>query len=837
MNRGPGTHGASPGGRSGLVIERREFLKLLGVAAATAGFGGCGPNWRVPDRMVELALRGPGLEAWRHTVCGLCEGGCGLAVRTVDGIPVGVKGSPRHPLNRGGLCPVGQSALEVLYSPARLREPLRRGEDGRLHPVSWDAALDELAARLTALSGAGNGRRIALLSGEPSLVFDQLVHRLFHAIGSSNVARVHDGSALPYYLAQGLAEPPGFDLAGTDLVLSFGLDLFEDGPAPVHAMAATIGSRAAGERAAFLHVGTRLSPSASKAEDYVIVRPGTHGAFALGVAHVLVREGDFDRAFVAEHTAGFEDWTDEGGRSRLGFRRLLLERYYPDRAAQLCGCEPDRIIAVARRFGRATRPLAVAGGDAAAGSNATETVRAVHALNALAGAFDRPGGVVLAPRVPFKALPPLPETPGEISLFAADGSAGAFGVDPVAALVERGVEGPEAIEALLVVGADPVHAGPLGGRLREAMARIPMTVALTPFLDATAAGADLVLPTPSFLETWSDATTPATVGISVVGLGAPVIEPLFDSRHPGDALLDLARRIGPPAADALPWQTYADYLRERIDGLWVSGQGSAISGSFEESWVHFLEERGWRFLEHDDPQGFWDDLVREGGWWNPVRERGDWDRLLPTPSGRFEFFSTALERRLREIGAAAGADDDEALERGCAVLDLDASGDEACLPHFEPPREMGEGEVVLLPFRPITARGRLGVTSPMVMEMFGYAVLSGWETSVELVPETAEELAVADGDRVAVETERGAIEAVVRVRPGAAPGAAHVAVGLGQRSPSDDAEIVGANPMTVLEPIADPLSGRLSTVSSRARLRLVRRRAHGGPAPLVGEEA
>jgi len=817
-----------------VTIERREFLSLLGAAVAGAGVAGCGPDWMVPSRMLEVAQRGPGIESWRASVCGLCEGGCGLSIRTVDGIPVGVKGNPRHPLNRGGICPVGQAALEVLYSPARLRDPLRRGEDGNFYAVSWDAALDELTARLGDLHAAARGGGIALLSGEPSRLFHELAGLFLHALGSPHLGRSSAIPTVPYFLSQGLSEPPAVDLAGADLVLSFGLDVFEDGPAPVHAMAAMIGSREGGERATLLHVGTRLSPSAAKADERVTVRPGTHGAFALGVAHVLVREGSYDRRFVAEHTAGFEDWTDDRGRSRLGFRRLLLERYYPDRVARICGCGPDRIISIARRFGRASAPVAVSGGDAVASSNATATVVAIHALNALVGAFDRPGGVVLAPRTPFKKLAPPPRPVAGTSLFAYPGEASGFGVDPVAALIERASDETDPLELLLVVGADPVHASPLGDRLREAMARIPVTVALTPLLDETAAAADLVLPTPCFLETWTDATTPATVGISVLGLGAPVLEPLFDSRHPGDLLLDLAARLGAPVSDALPWASYSDYLKDRIEGLWVSGQGSAISGSFEESWVQFLEQRGWRFLEHNELEEFWDDLVREGGWWNPVRERGDWSRLFPNASGRYHFFSPALEQRLIQIGGAEGEPDlGDALDRGCVRLGLGVSGEEACLPHFEPPRETGDGELLLVPFRPSTARGRLGATSPMVLEMFGYPVLTGWETWLELVPETADELDLGDGDRVSVETARGAVEAIVRVRPGSSAGVAHVALGLGRRAPTSPTETIGSNPLALIEPAVDPLGGMLSTGSSRVRLRLLRRRPHGGPAPYV----
>ena len=120
----------------------------------------------------------------------------------------------------------------------------------------------------------------------------------------------------------GIGQVPGFDLGKADLVMSFGLDLFEDGSAPLHAISSVVGSRATEERAALLYAGTRLSSGSSKAEIYVPIEPGTHGALALGVAHVLVREGNYDKAFVAEHTFGFDDWGDDRGRERLGFRRL-----------------------------------------------------------------------------------------------------------------------------------------------------------------------------------------------------------------------------------------------------------------------------------------------------------------------------------------------------------------------------------------------------------------------------------------------------------------------------------------------------------------------------------
>lgn len=822
-------------GDTSVFIPRREFLRMLGVVAGAAGLSACEQEWLVPARLVDLALQGPGKETFQNTICGLCEGGCGITVRLVDGVPVGLRGNPRHPLNRGGMCPVGQAGLEVLFSPGRLRNPLRREGDD-FGNASWANAIDTIGAGIRALHQQGAGHRLAILTGEPGLLLHDLTLQFARALGSANVARTGAAPTAGYALTQGLQDPPGFDLEGSDVVISFGLDLYEDGPAPLHVVASTVGARSGNGRAALLHVGTRLSPSASKAELHVPVRPGTHAAFALGVAHVLVREGNVDHRFLDDHTFGYRDWTDESGRARLGFRRYLLENYYPDRAARLCGCEPSVIVRVARRLAEADRPVALSGGEVATSDNATYTTMAVHALNALLGSFDRRGGVVVAPPIPLRPLPPGPE-PHQPSCFAPRDAS--LGKDPIAALAEGVLDGSYPIDLLIVMNADPVQESPYGERLALAMERIETVVVCAPVFNETAAHASWVLPTPTYLESWHDHTTPPGVPFSVLGLGQPVVDPLFDTRHPGDILLGLASTQA-QVTDTLSWRDFAEYLRERLEGLVVSGQGSVISGSFEESWVHFLEERGWRFLEHDDVESFWEDLARESGWWNPVRTRGDWARMFPTPSGRFEFFSRRLERTLREIGSADGElspDSRAALDAGIAALGLTVQGDEACLPHFEPPRPITEGDLWLVPFRPITARGRLGVQSPMLMEMFGHTVVSGWQTWAEIAPDTARELDLHDGDTVLVESERASIEAPLCVHPGAVPGVVHVAVGLGRREGEGVARAIGANPLEIVRSAPDPFSGAASLCSTRVRLRLVRRRPHGGPPPMHGGHA
>jgi anaerobic selenocysteine-containing dehydrogenase len=756
-------------------------------------------------------------------------------------MPVGLKGNPHHPLNRGGLCPVGQAGLEVLYAPERIHGPQRRTQQGAFEEVSWDSVLGEIASRLRELRSNNSGNRIAFLVDTQGPLLRELIEHLAHGLGSLNVADSHVDSPLPYRLTQGIDDPPAYDLARADVVLSFGLDLYEDGPSPVHAISAMIGTRSLQERATLLHAGTRLSPTAAKASEHLVILPSSHAALALGIAHVLVREGKYDRRFVEEHTFGFDDWRDEEGQLRLGFRRLLLERYYPDRAAQLCGCEPARVIRMARRFAAASRPVAVAGGEALSGSSATWTAMAVHALNALVGAFDRAGGVAWPTPIPFTPLAPLAEARAVAAdvFSVTEPRSAALGVDPVEAIADGVLDETHPIDVLFVVNANPLYESPAARRLQQAFERIPMVVAIAPFRNETAARADFILPSHVFLESWQESSAPATVPTSTLGLAHPVIEPLFDTRHPGDVMLELARRVGGPMAEGMPWSDYVEYLKYRVEGLQVSGQGAVLSGSFAASWVRFLEERGWRFLEHTDFKEFWQDCVREAGWWNPVLARADWSRLFQTPSGRFEFFSQELEKHLVEVGGAleGSTTKNARMQRGMSALGLEADVDEVCMPHYEPPADSGEGDVTLLPFRPVTARGRFAAVSPMLLEMFGYHILSGWESWAEIAPTTAHELGVEDGDRIALESDQGGMEAVVHVHPGAAPGVVHAPLGLGHQEMNSVARGIGANPIKVLVAARDPLSGNLSAAPTRVRVRLVRRREHGGPAPLEGGHA
>jgi anaerobic selenocysteine-containing dehydrogenase len=155
------------------IVSRRKFLKVTGltVGGLTAGPLLFSELMAVPDELLEKTNNGSGVETWINTVCRQCPGGCGIKVRRIDGIPVYIKGNPIFPVNRGGVCAMAHSSMEVLFNPDRIRNPLKQvGTKGRNNWQSetWDVALESLNQRLKNLFSKNQANKIAILNGSDS---------------------------------------------------------------------------------------------------------------------------------------------------------------------------------------------------------------------------------------------------------------------------------------------------------------------------------------------------------------------------------------------------------------------------------------------------------------------------------------------------------------------------------------------------------------------------------------------------------------------------------------------------------------------------------------------
>lgn len=474
-------------------LDRRRFLKVLGVSSAGAAvLSGCSTEKveKLVPYLVQSEDQVPGVATWYASTCTECAAGCGLHVRTREGRAVKLEGNPEHPVNRGKLCALGQSGLQALYNPARMQGPMVR-KGGAFEPIKWDDAIALLAQQLAA---AGSGFRV--LSGGTRGTLTSLLQDVAATAGGKLV-RWQPFGGEPQREANrrifGRDELASHEFGKAQFILSFGADFLETWGTPIaqaRGFAESHGYRD-GRMAKHVYISPRASLTGLNADVWHGVTPGSEVTLALALA-----------AIVAERR-GVSD-------SSL---RAALSGHTVESAAKATGLSADVITHLAEEFAAAAPSLAVAGGIGAQYDNAADLCAAVNLLNHAAGNI---GQTVL-----FGAAPDV-----------GDGHAA------LAALQQEMTAGT--VKALLVHDANPVYALPRTAAFAEAFAKVPFKVSTALVFDETAAQCDLILPSLHALERFDDVMPRA----GVHGLCQPVMEPVFDGRHPGDVLLQAARKAG-----------------------------------------------------------------------------------------------------------------------------------------------------------------------------------------------------------------------------------------------------------------------------------------------------
>lgn len=771
-------------------LSRRSFLKLTGVTAATVA-AAAGTRTLLDSSATpgsgRVARAAAALEEKRvRTACALCPSGCGLEVRVVDGRAVKVEGSAIHPVNQGVCCLRGQASLEMLYSPERIERPLIRNapktfevsETSKVsttppfREASWDEALALVAGKLAELHNAGQAHTVAFLHGDTRGSMRATIERFMAYYGSPNAihleGRGEHAARLAIFLSQGINGYPAYDLNNANYVMAFGGNTLESNRHVISALAAVaFMRRGRPQRGKFVAVHPRLSLTGVKADEWVPIRPGTYAALALGMANVIINSGLYDADFVRDYTFGFEDFTDAAGVAHLGFKRLVLERYPLDRAEFITGVPAATIARLAGEF--ATNRPAVALLPLEPDGLDLQAALAVNALNALVGSIDAKGGV-LTQR--FPDLAPWPDAPLPAAASLAQPRVDALGPDPFAPLAPEALAGrlasadPYPVNALFLYNANPVYESPAGGAMAEALLKVPFVVSFASVLDESAAHADVILPASTFLEIWGDDFVEG-VGYAGVSLRRPVVEPVHDTRNPGDVLLALAAALGGPVAQALPFPDYKTLCEHRLSAI-------------DTDWDKFQENGVWSEMVYFHAQ------PGSKAWANVVGR----DRLHAPKDGRFDFFS-------RERYAFLAGQGDQG-DRGGSPLLVDL----ACLPGFTVPDESASATEYpfLLATQDLITRPRTwwGVV-PTLQESYGLQAHMKWTTWVEMSPRAARPLGLQDHDRVWVESPAGRVQAVVRLYEGLWPNAVYLPPGQGHRTRitwgrgSQAPTVIGAN--------------------------------------------
>jgi anaerobic selenocysteine-containing dehydrogenase len=462
-----------------------------------------------------------------------------MLTTVAGGIAIKVQGNPAHPHTDGALCTKVSRYTERTYHPERILHPLKRVGPkgaGQFERVSWDDALQDIATRLKAIASRGPDAAQAILpysyAGTMGLIQgDGMSARFFHKLGASLLDRTICAAAGGEGLTQTLGGKVGMRVeffAEAKLILIWGSNSIASN---LHFWRyAQVAKR---NGAKLICIDPRLSETADKCHEHIALLPGTDGALALALMHELITHDWLDHDYLAHYTLGWD---------------LLRERalqWSPERAALVCGIDPEQIRALARDYGacaasRAPAAIRINYGmqRVHGGGNA---VRLIASLPALIGAWrHRAGGVLLSSSSMFpvkKAALQRPDllagkTPRTLNMS----TIGDDLLRPASAAF-----GP-AIEALIVYNSNPVAVAPESARVVQGFARDDLfTVVLEHFQTDTADYADYILPATTQLEHWD---VHSSYGHTDALLNRPAIAPLGEAKPNTQIFRELAAHLG-----------------------------------------------------------------------------------------------------------------------------------------------------------------------------------------------------------------------------------------------------------------------------------------------------
>jgi anaerobic selenocysteine-containing dehydrogenase len=531
-------------------ISRRDFLKISGIGVtAAAVLTGCGPASRYVVRQSYVDMpeyNQTGKSTFYATTCRECPAGCGLIVRTQEGRAIKIEGNPNHPVNRGKICSRGLTSVQGLYNPDRIGGPHKHTRGDRsTQPITWEEAIT------TVQKGLSNPAKTAFLLGlMPDHLFD-LLAEFSETSGAPAPVRYSalgtlEGRATLLAATEtmyGAEQFPYFDMGSADVVFNFGADYLETWLSPV---AYSRGYRSMrkqdfGKRGYVVAFGARQSLTASNADEWIPVTPGSEGLVALAIGQIAARI--------------------KGQKAPQFFATVDVNA-----AAEAAGITPEKLQQLGQLFANAGIPLAIPGGAALTTDVGFETAQAILGLNILADNLGKPGGVYLAP-----------------------GTASSANMQAVKDLIQRCQNGE--VDTLFIHGCNPVFelAPSLG--FEKALGKVKTVISFAPFEDETAFMSDYVFPDHTGLESFGYQRMLAGSDRSIYSSLQPVVQPVHNTKSTVDVFLAAAAAI-PSLTESLNYMDEVDFIQQKISSLIRAG-GFYTANEMPTFWSKWLQFGGW----------------------------------------------------------------------------------------------------------------------------------------------------------------------------------------------------------------------------------------------------
>jgi anaerobic selenocysteine-containing dehydrogenase len=785
-----------------MKIDRRGFLvgsAAMGVMAAVGG-----PSLRAFARTASARVIGEAPGEWKASTCQGCTAWCPIEIFVQDGRAVKVRGNPLSKANNGYCCVRGHLIPQQIYDPDRIKTPMKRtnprkgrGIDPEFVPISWDEAMDTIADKILELRKNNETHKYLLLRGRYSEHHQILYADLTRLIGSPNnishSALCAEVEKMGAYYTEGYFGYRDYDLETMKYFVAWGCDPVASNrqvPNAINKLGRLL------EEGTVVAIDPRMSTTAAKAHEWMPIRPGTDGALAVAMAHVILAEGLWNKEFVGD----FKD-----GRNRFVKGRSVDEADFDEKltygvvkwwnielkdrdaawAAREAGLDREQILRVARGFARAAPRCAIWYGPMMM-PRGTYAAMAIHALNGLAGATDSEGGLCTGMSGPSSGYPKIDAYLDDVARAGGkqkkiDQRGSKSFPNLAQGKPGSGVATNNVANAILA--ADPYDIKVAIGyfnnfnfsatgsaRWDMAMAKVPFFVHIVPNASEMTQFADIVLPAAlHHSEQWAIVRSKANLH-GHTSIQQPLIKRMFDVRAAETEVVWLLAET----LKAKGFPNVHDWLEKEYRDP-ETGKNPTTGAELSLYATKLRSRKAWDPAENKDYKGDrptgWEDFVQKGVVNSPrFTFRKKWAEGFGTETRKFELYGETLKKALEAHAATHETTVDDIL----AVTNYEARGERAFVPHYEPPRR--HGSATDYPFDLVDAKSRLNregrsanLTWYHEFKKCDPGDISNADV-IQVNPVDARKLGIKDGDVVKVSSVLGSLHVQVRLWEGVRPG-------------------------------------------------------------------
>ena len=825
-------------------ITRRRFLQATGIAGA-AGAVGLSLEQAGALNTISKVHAQPAAEKGGETVitksfCHQCPARCGIDVYTTNGRVHAIYGTLDNPLSNGKLCPKGHLGTYILYDPDRFKGPMKRTnpkkgrtEDPKFVPISWDEALQTVADRLNTLRDKGESHRFALLYGRGWGAVDAGLHGSFGKLyGSPNIGLGHsstcaDGSKKAKLYTEGTYDYSAYDYANANNLLIFGAAFLESFRPYNYNMQVWGHMRTKAAKTKVTVVDVHMSTTGAAADRLIMIKPGTDGAMALAMAHVILTEGLWDKKFVGDFkpvvqpkdpdapripphrfeagkeldpTAFEAKWTH----GLIEWWNAELKDRTPEWAEKVTTVSAKEITAVARELATVKPSIALFERGPTAHTNGVYNGMAIHSLNALVGSLWAEGGIFhQTGKTPWGKLDIKSDDfmddyakADERKKPKIDGVGKTYKMASaqIQRIGEYHMKGdPYKLDTIMFYLTAPIFSSPECNTWEKALQDL-YVIDTSPFASENARFADLILPDHTYLERLQVADTYSFQGWPIGMIRTPAVKPIYDTKFYGDTLIEIGKRIKGPMGDYYKQVGNTENIVKAMAAGFAEKPGdNGVNDyeSFKAKGVWFKKPIAYRQIRGEFFE--WDKESKSHSL--PMDAAKVKEKILKTPTGKFEFKAGYLEQEkyAHYIHEKHGIPEDK-----------------VGFPQWIEPKYSGAGDLHFISSKlPMAAEGR---SSNLAHAIATAQPTQGGKRDVfmEINPDTAAKLGIRSGDKVRIKSKTGSVIVPARVFAGVRPDTVFLPYYSGHWAAgrwAENGRIQTNSVNELIENVSDPISG------------------------------